>query len=236
LAHLGFTWNFAPVLDVDSNPENPIIGDRSFSRDPSVVAQHALAYIEGIQEQGIAACGKHFPGHGDTALDSHIALPTVAQSRERLEQIELAPFRACARSSLAGMMTAHVTYPSLDPTGTPATFSSAILDGLLRKQLGFAGVVFSDDLEMGAIAQHHDIESAICRAILAGCDALLICHDETLANRALEALEREARTSEFMQERIRRSAARLLAARSAYQPPLADKLAPCPEPLSATYR
>jgi len=218
LAAIGFTWNFAPVLDVDSNPDNPIIGDRSFSRDPAVVTRHALAFIEGLQEQGIAACGKHFPGHGDTLLDSHLELPRVDQSRERLEQVELAPFRACAKTELAGMMTAHVVYPALDPIGVPATFSEPILSTLLRQELGFGGVVFSDDLEMGAVTRHQSVEVAACSAIAAGCDAVLVCHSEEAAERVHGALLAEARGEAKLTERLRASAVRLLAARQRWRP------------------
>ncbi len=221
LAAIGITWNFAPVLDVDSNPENPIIGDRSFSHDPAVVTRHALAFIAGLQEQGIAACGKHFPGHGDTVLDSHLDLPRVDQPRERLEQVELAPFRQCAASGVAGMMTAHVVYPSLDATEVAATFSAPILNELLRQRLGYKGIVFSDDLEMGAVTRHGTVESAACAAIGAGCDALLICHSEAAAERAHEALVNRARSDAVMLARVNAAVARVIPARLRFQSDMA---------------
>jgi beta-N-acetylhexosaminidase len=218
LAFMGVNCNFAPVLDVDTNGKNPVIGDRSFSKDPSVVTRHALAFIRGMQEQGVAACGKHFPGHGDTALDSHLELPCVDLPLARLERVELAPFRECARSSLAAVMTAHVTYPALDPTLVPATFSRPILDGLLRKRLGFGGVIFSDDLEMGAIAKLETIEAAACLAVRAGCDALLICRGAATAERALMALAHAASQDEILERRIVQAAQRIIALRLQFRP------------------
>jgi beta-N-acetylhexosaminidase len=218
LAALGFTCNFAPVLDVDSNPLNPIIGDRSFSDDPAVVTRHALAFVAGLQEQGVAACGKHFPGHGDTSVDSHVALPTVERSRNLLERIELAPFRGCASAGLAAIMTAHVVYPQLDGTRTPATFSQTILTGLLRNEIGFRGLLFSDDLEMGAVARHDTVESAACRAVRAGCDTVLICHHESAAERAHAALMNEVRNNPTMRERVVQAATRSLTARCGFRP------------------
>ncbi|HMA94132.1 MAG TPA: beta-N-acetylhexosaminidase [Polyangiaceae bacterium] len=218
LAAVGVTWDFAPVLDVDSNPDNPVIGDRSFSSDPAVVARHGLSVVEGLGECGIAACGKHFPGHGDTTLDSHLELPTVQHSAERLNQVEFFPFRACATSQLAGMMTAHVSYPGLDASGTPATFSPIILQQILREQLGFSGVLFSDDLEMGAVVRHHRIEDAACQAIRAGCDALLVCHSEEVAERAHAALVAEAKRDATILNSLRKAVTRLIQARSRRRP------------------
>jgi beta-N-acetylhexosaminidase len=223
LAALGLTCNFAPVLDVDSNPLNPIIADRSFSSDPERVSQCALALIDGMQSQGIAACGKHFPGHGHTTADSHVSLPTVSKSIQELLATELVPFRACAKSHLAAMMVAHVVFPALDSTGVPATFSSRILVGLLRRELGFAGVLFSDDLEMGAIASHWSPESAVSQAVRAGCDVLLICRDAKLADQALVTLVRMAQRDESLRQRIQLSCSRFLRLRSHFGPrPAAD--------------
>jgi beta-N-acetylhexosaminidase len=220
LATLGFTCDFAPVLDVDSNPNNPIIGDRSFSHEPALVIRHAKAFIAGLQEQGIAACGKHFPGHGDTTRDSHVDLPAVEHPRSRLESIELAPFRACASSGLFGMMTAHVVYPGLDRSRTPATLSRPIITDVLRRELGFPGVIFSDDLQMGAVTQHTSVESAACLAIRAGCDALLVCRGDDTAERILAALVAEAQRDESMRVRIEVAASAFIAARRRFLPVL----------------
>ncbi|WP_437683749.1 beta-N-acetylhexosaminidase [Sorangium sp. So ce131] len=212
LRAVGINLNFAPVLDVDSNPANPIIGDRAFSRDPERVAQSGVAFLEGLQGEGVLACGKHFPGHGDTALDSHLALPSIPHDRDRLERVELPPFRAASDAGLATMMTAHIVVEALDP-GVPATLSRAICAGLLRDEIGFRGVLFSDDLEMAAIAAHFPIEEAATRAVRAGCDVLLICKDEDAADRAHEALVREAERDPRFRDRCAEAAARGLEAR-----------------------
>ena len=187
LTALGFNLNFAPVMDVDSNPDNPIIGDRSFGRDPRTVMRHGVALLRGLQDGGVLACAKHFPGHGDTHLDSHLELPTVECDESRLRHIELPPFRAASGAGVAAMMTAHVVYPALDKD-VPATFSRAICTSLLRREIGFEGVLFSDDLEMGAIANHHGVGHAAVESVWAGCDALLICKEEALQEEALKAL------------------------------------------------
>jgi beta-N-acetylhexosaminidase len=190
LAAMGFNVDFAPVLDVDSNPQNPVIGDRSFGSDPECVARHGIAFAEGLQAAGVLACGKHFPGHGDTDTDSHLALPRVRHARERLDAIELLPFRR-AGNSVGSLMTAHVVYDALDPA-VPATQSPTIVTDLLRRQLGYEGLVFSDDLEMRAVADRSSVEESAILAVRAGCDVLLVCKDQSLADRAHEALVREA--------------------------------------------
>lgn len=196
LSCLGLTMNFAPVVDVDTNPDNPVIGDRAFSRDPLEVAEYAAAYLRGLRAGGVQNCLKHFPGHGDTLLDSHLALPTVAHDRERLETVEILPFRQLAPLA-DSMMTAHVVYPALD-SERAATLSPRIAIELLRHELGFAGVLFSDDLEMQAIAGHAAPEASAPQAILAGCDILLVCSRADAAARVHAALrERIAREPEF---------------------------------------
>lgn len=218
LAALGITCNFAPVLDVDSNPLNPIIADRSFSSDPDRVTRCAMPFIDGMQSQGVAACGKHFPGHGHTSADSHVSLPMVDKSLQDLMATELVPFRACATSSLAAMMAAHVVYPALDRSGVPATFSSRILHTLLRGELGFGGVLFSDDLEMGAITSCSSPEFAVSQAVRAGCDALLICRDVKLADQALATLIQTAQGDQSLCESVGRSCSRFLKMRHQFGP------------------
>ncbi|XXY50408.1 beta-N-acetylhexosaminidase [Sorangium sp. So ce269] len=217
LRAVGINLNFAPVLDVDSNPANPIIGDRAFGRDPRTAAEGAVAFLEGLQEERVLACGKHFPGHGDTALDSHLALPTIVHGRGRLDEVELPPFRAASRAGVASLMTAHIVVEALDP-GVPATLSRAICTGLLRDEIGFEGVLFSDDLEMAAIAAHHPVEEAAAAAISAGCDALLICKDEEAQDRAHEALVRKAEREPRFRERCVEASARCLRLRRACPP------------------
>ena len=214
LAALGFNVDFAPVLDVDSNPDNPIIGDRSFSRDPALVARHGAALAEGLEGAGVMACGKHYPGHGDTDLDSHLDLPRVSAPRERLDALELAPFRALS-GRVASLMSAHVVYDALDPD-RPATLSAKIATKLLRGELGFEGVLFSDDLEMRALADRHSVEHSAVEAIRAGCDALLICSRGDWQERAHRALMEAADADAAFHDRCREAAGRVLAARQRF--------------------
>jgi beta-N-acetylhexosaminidase len=233
LAALGFNLDFAPVLDVDSNPDNPVIGDRSFSRDPDIVAEHGIAFARGLGASGVAACGKHFPGHGDTALDSHLDLPFVHHGRARLDAIELLPF-ARAHAALPSIMTAHVVFDALDPE-RPATLAPSAI-AVLREQLGYRGVIVSDDLEMRAIADRHGIEHAACAAIEAGCDALLVCSDPERCQRAHAALVSRAELDERFCARLRDAAARCrqLRARFVPRPLLSDDLEARLRALSAT--
>ena len=152
LADLGIDLDFTPCVDVDTNPANPVIGDRSFAREPEDVARHAVALLQGLQSAGVAGCAKHFPGHGDTHLDSHVALPRVAHDLARLRAVELPPFRALAEAGVASMMTAHVIVSCLDPE-RPATLAPSVLE-LLRGEVGYDGLVFGDDFEMAAVADH----------------------------------------------------------------------------------
>jgi beta-N-acetylhexosaminidase len=169
----GFDINLAPVVDVDSNPANPVIGERSFSRDPEVVARLGAAMIEGLESQ-LAACAKHFPGHGDTDKDSHYDLPRLAHGLERLRACEMVPFKAAVEAKVSCVMTTHVVFDALDP-GTPATMSAAAVR-LLREEIGFHGVCVSDCLEMKAISEHFGCGKAAVRAIASGVDALLVSH------------------------------------------------------------
>ncbi|MBK7582794.1 MAG: beta-N-acetylhexosaminidase [Myxococcales bacterium] len=222
LSALGYNLDFAPVLDVDSNPANPIIGDRAFSSDPTQVSRLAGALAAGLESAGVMACGKHFPGHGDTLLDSHLALPFVDHSEARLRELELPPFGALARLGIASFMSAHVVYPALDPA-QPATLSERIATRMLRSELGFAGVLFSDDLEMKALADRMPVEESAVRAIRAGCDALLICSDFALQERAHAALTAEAERSPEFRERCEQAVGRCLSARRRFPPrPAAD--------------
>jgi beta-N-acetylhexosaminidase len=217
LRALGFTMDLAPVLDVDSHPQNPVIGDRSFARDPGAVIRHALAFARGLMsEGGVLACGKHFPGHGDTDLDSHLALPRLAHDRPRLDAVELAPFRA-ACAELPAIMSAHVVFEAIAP-GVPATLAPRVLGDLLRGELGFTGAVLSDDLEMKAIAEHFGVASAAVRAIEAGVDVLLVCSDLALRREAQAALVARALADAGFRARLQDAAARGLALRQRVLP------------------
>jgi beta-N-acetylhexosaminidase len=187
LAAVGIDADLAPVLDVNSNPENPVIGDRAYSSSPQMVAEMGIAVMCGLIAGGVVPCGKHFPGHGDTVTDSHFDLPVVRRGREELERTELLPFRAAVAAGMPMLMTAHVLYPALDPVW-PATLSRAVLTDLLRRELRFDGVVASDDLEMGAITGKQDIADAAVRALDAGVDWLLVCQDLANAVRVRDAV------------------------------------------------
>ena len=169
LRAVGITLDYAPVLDIHTNPKNPIIGDRALAEDAEGVARLGTAIIESLQRHGVAACGKHFPGHGDTSVDSHLDLPLVEHPPDRIRRVELVPFRAAIKTGVAFIMTAHVLVPSLDEE-RPATLSRAIVQGMLRDELGFQGVILSDDLEMKAIAKSYPVPDAAVQAIAAGCD------------------------------------------------------------------
>ncbi len=214
LKSLGFNWGFAPVLDVDSNPQNPVIGDRAYSSDPHTVATLGVAAIAGFQDDArILACGKHFPGHGDTDTDSHFALPTIRRPRAALDAVELVPFRAAIQSGLAAMMTAHILFPALDPT-LPATLSPAILTGLLRQELGFGGLIITDDLEMKGVADHWGASEAAVLAVEAGADLLLCCHEWDTQRAIHAALLHALDTGRLTETRLDQSLARTAAAKA----------------------
>ena len=211
LAALGFTMSFAPVADIHTRDANPIIGDRAFATTPELVARFAGAFAEGLARGGLLSCAKHFPGHGDTTVDSHLALPRVERPAAELRATERASFAALARhAAIDSMMTAHVFYPALDAS-QPASLSHAICTDLLRTELGFRGVLFSDDLEMKALTMPA-AESAV-RAVLAGCDVLLVCSQADLAVEAHAALVREAERSPAFRARCEEACGRALAMR-----------------------
>ncbi|PWU53735.1 sugar hydrolase, partial [Micromonospora globispora] len=173
LAAAGVTLNYAPDADVNSNPDNPVIGVRSFGADPALVARHTAAWVRGLQAGGVAACAKHFPGHGDTRIDSHHDLPRIGGDRARLDAVELAPFRAAVAAGVQAVMTGHLLVPALDPE-LPATLSPRILGRLLREELRFQGVVVTDAVEMRAVADRYGFAGAAVRALAAGADAICV--------------------------------------------------------------
>lgn len=201
LRALGIDMNLAPVLDVDSNPANPVIGERSFGSNPKLVATLGVAFAQGLQTGGVAACGKHFPGHGDTHLDSHTHLPRLRLDLARLEQVELPPFNAAIHAKIPAIMAAHVVFEAIDPSA-PATMSAPVIRGLLRERLGFDGVVISDDLEMKAIIDHFGIEEAVTRGAAAGIDLFSICHTPDLQHRAIDALSRAVENGDLSRESL----------------------------------
>ncbi len=209
LSAVGINLNFAPVLDVNTHPENPVIGTRAFGEEPELVAKLGCAVIRGLQEEGVIACGKHFPGHGDTSLDSHLALPCITHGKERLWNTELLPFQKAVQHDLESIMAAHVLYPEFDPD-LPGTLSPAIIQRLLREELGFNGVVFTDDLEMKAVEDGWGVENSCVLALKAGADALLVCQDPVKQEKSLHAVIRAVEEGEITVERIEEAAARVL--------------------------
>ncbi len=215
LALVGFNLNFAPVLDVNSNPQNPIVADRSFGSDPTTVIGLALAWAQGLRDGGVVPCGKHFPGHGDTETDSHFTLPVVEKTTAELEAVELAPFAHACRAGIEALMTAHVRYPALDPA-LPATLSEPIVTGLLRHQFGYDGVVFSDDMEMKAIADNFPLQEAVLLGARAGIDVFLFCHDLSRAVEAWEFLSTEAEKDAALRAQVENSFRRIAALKGRY--------------------
>jgi beta-N-acetylhexosaminidase len=188
LLDLGIGLDFAPCVDVDTNPANPVIGDRSFGSEPTRVAAHAAGFIRAMQDAGVAACAKHFPGHGDTTCDSHLELPRLDHDLARLRAVELPPFASAIEAGVASIMTAHVLFPALDAK-RPATLSPDVM-AILREELAYDGVVFSDDLEMKAVADHHSPKALVGGCLEADVDSLLVCKDPGLREEVLRGLER----------------------------------------------
>ncbi|MCA9794380.1 MAG: hypothetical protein KC910_21380, partial [Candidatus Eremiobacteraeota bacterium] len=212
MASLGIHLDFAPCLDVNCNPDNPIIGVRSFGDDPELVGRHGQAAIRGLREGGVGSTAKHFPGHGDTSQDSHIALATVPHSRERLEKVELAPFRAAIQAEVEAIMTAHITFPAFDPTpGLPATLSHPILTGLLRQQMGFEGVIFTDSMAMLAIADRFGVAEAAVMSVEAGADVVLACGPFQNHLESLRGLVEAVQSGRLAEERLDASLERIFA-------------------------
>jgi beta-N-acetylhexosaminidase len=243
LAALGIGWDLAPVLDVHTNPANPVIGNRAFGRTPEAVITHALAFWRGLRSSGVLGCGKHFPGHGDTHTDSHHDLPVVAHDQARLAAVELLPFAAAARAGLEALMTAHVMYPALDPA-LPATLSRPILTDLLRGELGFAGLLVSDDLGMAAVAARWPIDELVVTGLLAGLDCFVLREPAARQIAAWEALVRGAETRPEVHARVLESAARVAAFKALARvgPPVSDEALaevlapPAHQALAASFR
>ena len=210
LAALGINVNYAPCADVNINPRNPVVGVRSFGEDPNLVGELAAAMIEGIQSQGVAATVKHFPGHGDTANDSHHGLGIVSHSRERLHAVELTPFRAALKADVKLVMTAHLAIPSIDGANAPpATLSPNIINGLLRNELGYNGVVVTDAMDMHAIRQGELLREDALRAAQAGADLLLITSNPQDQTRAYEALLQGVQNGQFEMSDLQASVERI---------------------------
>lgn len=215
LAAVGFNIDFAPVVDVATNPLNPVIGDRAISSDAEVTARLGIEFIHGMQEFGVAACAKHFPGHGDTDVDSHHDLPVIKHDRVRIDKVELHPFREAIKANVASIMVAHLLVPSLDERNM-ATVSRKIVTDLLRNELKYDGLVITDDLVMKGITNSLAPEESVWRCIDAGCDIALICHKEENQRRAYLKLKKAIDKKKINPEQVARSLARIAGFKSQY--------------------
>ncbi|CAM4116499.1 beta-N-acetylhexosaminidase [Saccharibacillus endophyticus] len=210
LRSLGVNLNYAPVLDVNNNPANPVIGVRSFGESPERAASFGAAAIRGLQDAGVGATAKHFPGHGDTDVDSHLDLPTVQHDRERMDAVELVPFKRAVEEGVDAVMSAHIYFPALEREKLPVTLSPSVLTGLLREELGFDGIITTDCMEMNAIAEHYGVAEASVLAVLAGADQVLVSHRLDRQGAALNALENAVHGGRIDESRIDASVRRLL--------------------------
>jgi beta-N-acetylhexosaminidase len=211
LRALGINLNFAPDLDVNNNPDNPVIGVRSFGESPELVAQYGSQAVRGFQEANVVATAKHFPGHGDTNVDSHLDLPTITHGEERIRSVELVPFIEAIDAGVDAIMSSHIYFPALEPNKLPVTLSKTVLTGLLRDELGFDGVIMTDCMEMHAISEHYGTVAAAVMAVEAGADLVLISHRRDLQIGAIAAIEQAVREGRITEAQIDASVERLLA-------------------------
>ncbi len=219
----GFNLNFAPVLDVNSNPNNPVIGDRSFGDNPEIVIRLGIETMKGIMKEEVIPVVKHFPGHGDTSVDSHLELPTVNKSLAELEELELIPFQAAVENGADVVMAAHILLPKIDPD-YPSSMSKVVLTDMLRKQLGFNGVIITDDMTMGAIADNYSIAQAAVQSVKAGSDIILVAHGDSNISATIDALIAAVESGEIKEERINESVARIIRLKQKYN--LEDSVVP----------
>ncbi len=222
----GFNMNFAPVLDINSNPDNPVIGDRSFGSSAELVSTLGIAEMKGIASEGVVPVVKHFPGHGDTSVDSHLDLPIVNKTAEELAKLEWLPFQAAIKEGTDAVMVAHILFPNLDPD-KPASLSSKIIGELLRGEMNYQGLVITDDLTMGAIMKNYDLAAAAVDTINAGSDILLIAHGYDNEKRVLETLLDNVKKGKIQETRIDESVYRILALKAKYN--LSDEPVPVPD-------
>jgi len=208
LQAVGCNLNFAPMLDLHVNPQSSVTKDRSFGCDPQLVAKLGAAVDRGLRSGSVLSCAKHFPGHGDAAVDPHLDLPVFSGTMERLDSVELVPFAAAVSSGVPLVMTAHILLPQIDPEN-PASLSRTMLDGILRRRLRFRGVILADDLGMGAIAKRYGPGEAAVRTLLAGTDIAMLCHDWSAVAPAIEAVRIARRQGRFDEEEWRASAERI---------------------------
>lgn len=211
----GFNMNFAPVLDINSNPQNPVIGERAFGSDEEVVSRLGIQTMKGIQSEGVISVVKHFPGHGDTSVDSHVGLPRVDHGLDRLKEFELIPFAHAIENGADAVMVAHILFPQID-SDNPATLSKTIITDILKKDMGFEGVVVTDDMTMGAIVENYAIGEAVVKSILAGSDIVLVCHGYENGIQAITAVRDAVKEGLISEDRIDESVYKVLKLKKKY--------------------
>ncbi len=211
----GFNIDFAPVLDINSNPKNPVIGDRSFSANPQTVTQLGIQTLHGMQSQDVIPVIKHFPGHGDTSVDSHVGLPVVNKDLPTLRNFELIPFREAINDKAEVVMIAHILLPKIDKEN-PASMSQTVISQILRKELGFSGVVITDDMTMGAIVENYDITKAAVKSVNAGSDIILVCHNFEKETAVIQALRQAVKDNVISESTVDNSVYRILALKQKY--------------------
>jgi len=224
LLDAGLNMNYAPVLDVNNNPRNPVIGVRSFGDDAQRVAALGTALFQGLCSAGAMPVGKHFPGHGDTEADSHLTLPVVPHTRERVDAVELLPFRAAVRAGIPALMTSHILFPGIDDSGLPATLSKPILTDYLRGELGFTGLVLTDCMQMNAIADQYGTPEGCVMALLAGADMVVVCHDADVQIASIRAVIQAVRQGRLPEAVLDDRLSRVLAAKGEWGLPQAPSL------------
>lgn len=223
---LGFNVDFAPVLDINSNPNNPVIGNRSFGATADLVAKLGMAEMQGMRDAGIVSVVKHFPGHGDTGVDSHLDLPVLKKTTDQLRRLEWIPFEEAVKQRADAVMVAHILFPLIDPDA-PASFSKTIIGEQLRGTLGYDGVVITDDLTMGAIAKHYDLAKVVVDTVQAGSDILLAGHGYDTEKTVRQALLRAVRDGDLTEQRIDESVYRILSLKDKYK--MTDRSVPVPK-------
>lgn len=213
---LGFNLDFAPVLDINSNPKNPVIGDRSFGDTEKIVSKNGISVVKGLKEEGLISAVKHFPGHGDTSVDSHKNLPVVYKTKDELKDLELIPFKKAIKEDIDAIMVAHILYKDIDKD-YPATMSKSIIEKLLREDLSFKGVVMSDDMTMGAIIKTYSLEEASVKFLKSGGDILLICHGRDNPRLVFEAIEKAVEEKILSEEEIDKKVYRIISLKKKYK-------------------
>lgn len=216
LRSLGINMNIAPVMDVNCNPKNPVIGCRSYGDDPESVSKLGIELIKGLKEKGVIAVAKHFPGHGDTSMDSHLSLPVVNHDIKRLQEVELLPFKNAIAEGVDAIMSAHVLFPKVEPDKVPATLSNKVLTGLLKNKMGFKGLIVTDCMEMKAIADFYGSDKAAVKAIIAGADLICISHSKEVQKKCVKAIKAAVLNGQISEERIDQSVKKILQIKGKY--------------------